>query len=363
MTPFEKLLNFSTAHRLFAHVIFWSFIFIVFISKNTSTDPEELRIDILYTLYYEIFSITAAYFLSYRILPRLMVPQKHMWVWVEFILVCYLISIVARIAMVYGLEPLVRTPPFSQESIIEILTDLPILFGSYFLHIFSLSLFFVFIKLIKDQYIIQKKSLLLEKQKAETELKILKAQLNPHFLFNTLNNIYSLSVINSPITSKSIAVLSEILDCILYRCSSTYVPISQEITLLNNYISLEKLRYDDRLSVTFNHAVDHNGFIAPLILLSLVENAFKHGAGEDTGSSPIIQIDLKLLNNSFEFTIRNTINEIDIEAESGKIGLNNIIQQLDKIYPENYTFNVVKTEEDFTAYLQINLATEYNLLA
>ncbi|KUJ63060.1 hypothetical protein AR687_06205 [Flavobacteriaceae bacterium CRH] len=305
--------------------------------------------------------MTAAYFLSYRILPRLMATQKHTWVWVEFIIVCYFISVIARIAMVYGLEPFVRVPPFNQEPIIEILTDLPTLFGSYFLHIFSLSLFFVFLKLIKDQYTIQKKSLLLEKQKAETELKILKAQLNPHFLFNTLNNIYSLSVINSPITSKSIAVLSEILDCILYRCSNTYVPISQEITLLNNYISLEKLRYDDRLSVTFNHAVDHNGSIAPLILLSLVENAFKHGAGEDTGSSPIIQIDLKLVNNSFEFIIRNTINEIDIEAESGKIGLNNIIQQLDKIYPENYTFKVIKTENDFTAHLHIDLATEYNL--
>ncbi|MBF4515930.1 sensor histidine kinase [Flavobacterium sp. ANB] len=361
MTPFEKLLNFSTAHRLSAHAIFWTSIFIMFFSKNTSSNPEELRIDILYTVYYEVFSIAGAYFLSYRILPRLMAPQKHMWVWVEFIIASYFISIIARIAMIYCLEPFVRTPPFNQEPISEILTDLPTLFGSYFLHIFSLSMFFVFIKMIKDQYLIQKKALLLQKQKAETELKILKAQLNPHFLFNTLNNIYSLSIINSPITSKSIAVLSEILDCILYRCSSTYVPISQEITLLNNYISLEKLRYDDRLSVIFNHSVDHNGSIAPLILLSLVENAFKHGAGEDTGSSPIIEIDLKLLNNSFEFVIRNTINEIDIEAESGKIGLNNIIQQLDKIYPENYTFNVIKTEKDFTAHLKINLATEYNL--
>ncbi|MBF4487663.1 MULTISPECIES: sensor histidine kinase [unclassified Flavobacterium] len=361
MSPFEKLLNFSTAHRLSAHVIFWTFTFIMFFSKNTSSDPEELRVDILFTVYYEIFSIIAAYFLSYRILPRLMVPQKHIWVWIEFISVCYLTSITARIAMIYGLEPFVRKQPFVQEPISEILTDLPTLFWAYFLHIYSLSLFFVFIKLIKDQYLIQKKSLLLEKQKAETELKILKAQLNPHFLFNTLNNIYSLSIINSPITSQSIAVLSEILDCILYRCSSTYVPVSQEITLLENYISLEKLRYDDRLSVTFNHEMDQNGSIAPLILLSLVENAFKHGAGEDIGTAPKIDIDLKLLNNNFEFIIRNTINKTILETEGGKIGLNNIIQQLDKIYPENYTFNITKTDEDFTAYLKINLSPESNL--
>ncbi|MDW8848769.1 sensor histidine kinase [Flavobacterium sp. MMLR14_040] len=357
MTPFEKLLNFSTAHRLTAHIIFWTFIFIMFFSKNTSSEPEELRVDILYTLYYEVFSMLSAYFLAYRILPRLMAPQKHMWVWIEFVVVSYLISIIARIAMVYGLEPFVRKEPFTQESIVEILTDLPTLFGSYLLHIFSLSMFFVFIKLIKDQYIIQKRSLLLEKQKAETELKILKAQLNPHFLFNTLNNIYSLSIINSPITSKSIAVLSEILDCILYRCGSTYVPISQEITLIDNYIALEKLRYDERLSVIFNHTVENNGEIAPLILLSLVENAFKHGAGEDTGVSPIIEIDLKLIENSFEFIIKNSINQFDNQAESGKIGLNNIIQQLDKIYPDHYTFDIIKTEKDFTAHLKINLQT------
>ncbi|MFD1604035.1 sensor histidine kinase [Flavobacterium artemisiae] len=361
MTPFEKIINFATAHRITTHVIFWVFIFIMFFSKNTSSDPEELWVDVLYTVYYEIFSMIGAYFLSYRILPRLMTPQKYNWVWAELFLGAYIISAAARITMVYGVETITRTPPFPQESIQEILTDLPTLFVSYSLHILSLSIFFIFIKLIKDQYIIQKRSLLLEKQKAETELKILKAQLNPHFLFNTLNNIYSLSVVNSPITSQSIAVLSEILDCILYRCSSTYVPLTQEITLLENYISLEKLRYGDRLSVVFNHEMDQNGMIAPLILLSLVDNAFKHGAGEDIGSAPKIEIDLKLVNNNFEFTIRNTICKTELEAESGKIGLNNIIQQLDKIYPENYTFNVTKTDEDFTAVLKINLTSQYNL--
>lgn len=360
MTPFEKIIKFATVHRITTHVIFWVFIFIMFFSKNTSSDSEGLWIDVLYTVYYEIFSMIGAYFLSYRILPRLMTPQKHNWVWAELFLGAYMISVVARITMIYGIEPFTR-PPIPQESIQEILTDLPTLFVNYSLHILSLSIFFIFIKLIKDQYIIQKRSLLLEKQKAETELKILKAQLNPHFLFNTLNNIYSLSIINSPITSKSIAVLSEILDCILYRCSSTYVPLSQEITLLENYISLEKLRYDERLSVIFNYEMDQNGAIAPLILLSLVENAFKHGAGEDVGTAPKIEIDLKLANNNFEFTIRNTISKMESESESGKIGLNNIIQQLDKIYPENYTFNIIKTDEDFTAQLKINLASQYNL--
>ncbi|MEN2403114.1 sensor histidine kinase [Flavobacterium sp. MC2016-06] len=361
MSTFEKIINYTTAHRVATHVFFWTCVFIMFTNKNTfSDDPEAMKSSMLEIALDEIFSIFLAYFVAYRILPRLMAVKKYTRIFIEFMIGCYILCALERTLVVYVLEPIIRRPPFDQEPILEILTDVPKLFRSYFLHTFSLSVFFIFIKLIKDQYVIQKKALSLEKQKAETELKILKAQLNPHFLFNTLNNIYSLSIINSPITSKSIAVLSDILDCILYRCSSTYVPISQEITLLDNYISLEKLRYDERLSVIFNHSIDQNKSIAPLILLSLVENAFKHGAGEDVGSSPIIDIDLKLENNRFQFTIKNSISQSEIESDS-KIGLNNIIQQLDKIYPENYTFNVTKSDTHFVAHLEINLTTEYNL--
>ncbi len=152
---------------------------------------------------------------------------------------------------------------------------------------------------------VNKRALDLEKQKADIELMALKAQLNPHFLFNTLNNIYSLSVMQSPRTSPAIARLSEILDTLLYRSGGMYVPVSQEIALLQNYIELEKLRYDDRLVVTFDHHTTDDAGIAPLILLSLAENAFKHGAGEDAGS-PEIHINLHQHQDQLTFTISNT---------------------------------------------------------
>jgi LytS/YehU family sensor histidine kinase len=113
---------------------------------------------------------------------------------------------------------------------------------------------------------------------------MLKTQLNPHFLFNTLNNIYVLSLENSEKTQKSIEKLSKILDHVLFRCNTKYVSLSSEIELLENYIELEKLRYDDRLQINFNNHIEQDVKIAPLILLSLVENAFKHGAGEDSVS-------------------------------------------------------------------------------
>ncbi|KAF2340412.1 sensor histidine kinase [Flavobacterium tistrianum] len=361
MSPFEKLISYTSAHRIKTHLVFWLCLYIMLLGKNNFDYISlNLRKEMLGIVFDLFFAILLAYLISYRTLPRLIIGRKHIMVWLEFIACSYLLMALNRVMVVYVLEFLVRTTPFTQESLFEIFTDVSKLFRSYFIQSFFTSLFFVFAKQVKSHYLAQKKTLLLEKEKAETELKILKAQLNPHFLFNTLNNIYSLSLVNSPITSQSIAILSEILDCILYRCSSTYVPISQEVTLLNNYISLEKLRYDEGLSVIFNTDIDRNGMIAPLILLSLVENAFKHGPGEDTGNSPIILIDLEVADNQFAFTVKNSIEKSEIESESSKIGLNNIVQQLNKIYPKSHTFKTIKSKRYFTAHLTINLQNGNN---
>jgi len=242
---------------------------------------------------------------------------------------------------------------------VEILTDIPKLLYVYFFDILSSSAIFIFLKLLKDQFEIQKRALALEKEKAETELKLLKAQLNPHFLFNTLNNIYSLSFTSSPVTSQSIARLAEILDHILYRCNTPFVSLAAEISLVKNYIELEKLRYDDRLSVHFDTKVDEEINIPPLILLSLVENAFKHGASDDTGA-PIIEISLEVNEENFIFTISNTIaqNTVTEQSPTERIGLNNLRRQLDLIYKEGYELDVTLESKYFKVQLIIDLKKE-----
>jgi LytS/YehU family sensor histidine kinase len=216
---------------------------------------------------------------------------------------------------------------------------------------------FVFFKILKDQLIIEKRALQLEKEKAETELKLLKSQLNPHFLFNTLNNIYSLSFTSSPATSQSIARLGDILDHILYRCNGQYVPLKAEIALVNNYIELEKLRYDERLTVNFKTAVEHHAEIAPLILLSLVENAFKHGASDDTGA-PVIDIDLLTSDENVIFKVSNTVasqNSAPDRVSNERIGLNNLRRQLDLVYGNNYALDVTREDRRFTVQLTLQL--------
>jgi sensor histidine kinase YesM len=298
-------------------------------------------------------TIIASYFLAYLIIPKLITAKNYYVVVIYFLIGSYIICACSRIVVIYGTEPIIRTPPFGQESILEILTDVPKLITHYFPMCFSAAWIFAFIKLIKEQYTAQQHQLSIEKERAETELKVLKAQLNPHFLFNTLNNIYSLSLVNSPITSKSIAGLSEILDHVLYRCNGMYVPLSAEISLIGNYIELEKLRYDKRLQVNFTHAIDQETAIAPLILLSLVENAFKHGAGEDIGL-PVINIDLRLTDNRFRFMVSNGFIPSGDE-ENDRIGINNITKQLQLIYPGLYDFSTSTHDNIFVVLLHINL--------
>lgn len=356
MPLIEKIVNFSIRYRVLAHVLFWLAVYILQTGSFDPYDPYESPFSkhMINSLFYTLFAIAAAYFLAYRILPQLLKAHNYFYVTLEFLAGAYVIGACSRLLVVYVLEPMVRTGPFSQESVGEILTDLPKLFWSYFIQTGSLAFVFIFLKLVKDQYLNNKRTLELEKQKSDSELKALKAQLNPHFLFNTLNNIYSLSLMNAPQTSGSIARLSEILDHLLYRSSGTYVPVSQEIALVHNYIELEKLRYDDRLQVNFQHTTDRDVNIAPLLLLSLVENAFKHGAGEDAGS-PVISIQLQQVKNTLSIEITNTFRPAPEKDEGLRIGLANIRKQLELIYPASHTFDTYATGNTYIARLHITL--------
>lgn len=356
MSLFESLVYWSGRHRIASHFLFW---LVVFVLTLTGFDPayqlhESLKSELIKSTFRIFYYMLLAYFIAYLIIPKLMTGRNYVFVVLYFLAGSYVIAAFTRTTGIYLLEPLVRKPPFEQESIGEILTDIPWLIEEYFIHNFTIACIFGFCKLVKEQYLAQQKTLLLEKEKAETELRALKTQLNPHFLFNTLNNIYSLSMLGSPVTSKSIAELAEILDHILYRCNHTYVPVSTEIALLKNYIGLEKLRYNDRLKVNFKHQIDQDVPIAPLILLSLTENAFKHGAGEDIGN-PSIDVTLELEHNCFRFVVANSFAPQPNSSKAERIGLDNIKKQLDLIYGKNYALNISANDDIFVVLLTINL--------
>ncbi|HOZ75245.1 MAG TPA: histidine kinase [Flavobacterium sp.] len=191
------------------------------------------------------------------------------------------------------------------------------------------------------------------KKKLEIELQFLKAQSNPHFLFNTLNNIYGLARKNSDKTADVVLRLSGMLRYMLYETANESIAIEKEIQMINDYIELEKLRYTNRLEVNFNHSIDnYKEKIAPLILLPFVENAFKHGAGESRFES-YITINLTLKDWQLFYEIKNSKEEVLI-AEEDKIGLRNIKRQLELLYP-NHRLYIDHNANEFIVTLQINL--------
>ncbi len=203
----------------------------------------------------------------------------------------------------------------------------------------------------------QQQFLKLSEQKKIAELNALKNQLNPHFLFNTLNNLYALAVEKSNKVPEVIERLSDILDYMLYRCNTKFVSLTKEIELLHNYLALEKIRYGDRVTIQFENHIKNNLEIAPLLLLTFVENAFTHGVSQELKNA---KVNIKLSENKslLVFSVMNSKpshTSIAI-AEDTKpaVGLKNVREQLQLLYPNEHKLEIKDTENEYIVTLTIN---------
>jgi two-component system LytT family sensor kinase len=214
--------------------------------------------------------------------------------------------------------------------------------------------FFGIAKLLHHNYTLRQAAQHLRLEKQEAELNYLKSQTNPHFLFNTLNNIYALAKDKSDLAPESILRLSKILRFMLYETSGKFITVQQELDIITDYIALEKLRYDDSLQITLNADIaDGTQPLPPLLLIPLVENAFKHGASET--DEPFITIDLVADQQQLTFTVANSA-ESTSEDVKENIGLSNLRRQLELLYTD-YKLTVSHDNDVFTAVLKINLAS------
>lgn len=216
--------------------------------------------------------------------------------------------------------------------------------------------FFGIVKHVYDYRKLKETAQRLRIEKQEAELNYLKSQTNPHFLFNTLNNIYSLARDKSDLAPESILRLSKILRFMLYETDGAYIAIEQEVKIISDYIALEKLRYDESLRVSFNHNVeDMKQAIPPLLLIPLVENAFKHGVSE-TRNHPFVDIHLAVNKRLLTFIVRNSSETFGGEPVKENIGLSNLRRQLELLYTD-HQLSVQQNGSVFTASLKINLAS------
>lgn len=222
--------------------------------------------------------------------------------------------------------------------------------------IFSIA-FFGIIRYTYDYRALKETAQRLRIEKQEAELNYLRSQTNPHFLFNTLNNIYSLTRDKSDLAPEAILRLSKILRFMLYETSGEHIAIEQEVKIINDYIALESLRYDDSLRVNFNHDIeDMRQAIPPLLLIPLVENAFKHGVSESR-SQPFVDVHLSVKSRMLTYIVKNSA-----EADPGenkareRIGLANLRRQLELLYTD-YELSVEPGDAMFTVILKINLSS------
>lgn len=353
---FSKAIDYIQQRRWLSHVLFWLFL-VLFQSIDIESQYRQEGFPVQNFIML-IPKILATYTLIYFQIPKLLYKKKYILFTISILIFAYIFTVIARIFVVYIVEGMLREGSFRQEPILEIVTDVKALYNRSYLWIYFPSFIMLVIKLIKETFERNKHVEQLEKEKFSAELSYFKAQIHPHFLFNTLNNLYALTVQKSDKASDTVLKLSEMLDYMLYQCNDDRVSIDKEIQLIQNYLDLEQLRYGDRLDLIYNHTVDNkNTKIAPLILISLIENAFKHGVSGSI-EDPKIKIDLTVEKDQLHFSVFNTKNKMvqdDMTDFKQGIGLNNTKKQLKLLYPEKHSIKIIEEDISFKVILNIDL--------
>ena len=272
--------------QVFLHSAIWVSIllFLMFIADNGKITYHTFSV----IFYFGCINITVFYINYLFILPEFLNRKKYFWCAVSMVLLV-LISGLIKYGLAYSLgDAILSRGPKKQYHLT---------FSEYYAGAVFVSCFFIFLstalKFMADWFINEKIKNTLENEKLTAELAFLKSQINPHFLFNSLNNIYSLAYQKSSKTPEAILKLSEIMRYMLYESNEDKVGLDKEIRYLENYIELQKLRFKDEVNVRFDISGEtNNQKIMSLLLISFVENAFKHGAAADEGTPISITMDI-----------------------------------------------------------------------
>jgi sensor histidine kinase YesM len=211
------------------------------------------------------------------------------------------------------------------------------------------------IKLMKHWYMEGQRNLQLQKENVESQLQLLKAQVHPHFLFNTLNNIYSKTQNTAPDASEMIFGLSDILRYMLYECNKPFVPLNQELKMMEEYINLERVRYGNKLEMHVALPEETAGyFIAPLMILPFVENCFKHGTSNIL-EQPWISLTISIENEEMTMKLLNSKSSEHTSLNNHGIGIENVKKRLSLLYPDRHQLAIQEEDEVFIVILKLQL--------
>ncbi|MEM6802293.1 MAG: histidine kinase [Bacteroidota bacterium] len=342
----------SWGQKITKHLLFW----LLFVFYNVATwgaYNEDIFQPIFSEFVYLPAKILMTYLTLYYLIPRFLLPQKYEAFFLNFLIALIFFGLWNRIVTYY-----IVYPRYFPEYVGSGFWKIKIFFEMTIL--VNIATLGATIKLLQYWYKNEQSRKQLAQEKAEAELKLLKSQIHPHFLFNTLNNLYALSLENSPHAPDMLLRLSSILNYMLYECNRPWVSLEQEIKHIDDYLSLEKLRYGEKLELSYEISGDIKAKeIAPLILLPFVENSFKHGASQ-TENQPWIHINISIDKELLHLQIENGIEEAlgistleDMSYTQG-IGLKNVKRRLELLYQDRYELNIHE-EDSFLVSLKIKL--------
>lgn len=348
----ENLFIFSPRYRLLRHLVFWAVHILIFTFIFWPTRGK-YGAHLLLSTMWAILAIIYSYPVMYWIIPRYLLKEKYY----SFVFIMLLWAIAGWfwnfICRTYIYFPFSALLKFSKG------TENPWAPGSY-LMMNVMTGFGSIIVLFKYWMLKQKEFLSAEKERANAELQLLKAQLHPHFLFNTLNNIYSFALQKASKTPELVIKLSSLLSYVLYDCMANEVLLEKELQVMENYIDLEKERYVN-LDVSLNMEGDiRERWIAPLLLLPFLENAFKHGTSEQL-EKPWLSMDISVKQNMLRCKIANSKNDSErfpgtVPNENG-IGILNVKKRLAYWYPGRHELKVSDEGNFFVVSLSLELDT------
>jgi len=358
----------TSSNKILFHCIIWVFFILTSLIQFYES-PFRINND----FYVQWATGIILFYLNYFYLVPVLLLEKKYWLYFVFVFALILLFMIIRInyfipdfSQVRQLKPsnIMHTIPPEDFKLMYkgrrvraavLATRQPLFFkiGPSFFYILIITISAI-IRTLTEFYNNQQNKLIAETHRTNTELIYLRKQTNPHFLFNSLNSIYSLAHKKSDLVPDAIVTLSELMRYMLYETDNKTVALEKEVNYIQNYIELQKLRLNNIEDIIINvHGDTRNKFIEPLLLISFVENAFKYGT--DYKGAAHVKIKIFILENSLDFWIENTIENYIKDPENSGIGLVNIQNRLDLLYPNAHELNITQDNQFYRVHLNLKL--------
>ncbi|PAM91917.1 histidine kinase [Flavobacterium sp. IR1] len=353
----------TNSNKILFHIMIWTFFILTSLIQFYES-PFRINND----FYAQWGTGIILFYLNYFYLVPLLLLEKKYWLYFVFALLIIGVFMVIRLNYFIpefrhlrpgNVMPARMMPPnphyFPKENPVRIEMRQPLFFkiGPSFFYILILTISAI-IRTLTEFYNNQQNKLIAETHRTNTELIYLRKQTNPHFLFNSLNSIYSLAHKKSDLVPDAIVTLSELMRYMLYETDNKTVALENEINYIQNYIELQKLRLNNIEDIIINvHGDTRNKFIEPLLLISFVENAFKYGT--DYKGAAHVKIKITIVENNLDFIIENSIENFVKDPDNSGIGLINIQNRLDLLYPNAHELIIKQENQYFKVHLNLKL--------